>query len=129
MNAPNNGMAPKRILYIDDDAELALLFKRWLEHGGHTVSTDCNPRHALEALSGHASEFDLVVTDYRMPDIDGIAVARTINQCYPGLRCAVVTGDVSNAMIESATAAGVGPVLRKPFAPREYDDLIRRCTA
>lgn len=129
MNAPNAGMASKRILYIDDDAELALLFKRWLEHGGHKVSTDCNPRHALEALRSHFSEFDLVVTDYRMPDIDGIAVAKTIQEQYPRLRCAVVTGDISSAMIECAAAAGVGPVLRKPFAPREYDDLIRRCTA
>jgi len=129
MNAPNAGMTPKRILYIDDDAELALLFKRWLEHGGHTVSTDCNPRHALEALRGHANDFDLVVTDYRMPDIDGIAVAQTINLRYPNLRCAVVTGDVSTDTLASAMAAVVGPVLRKPFAPREYEDLIRRCTS
>ena len=129
MNAPNAGIAPKRILYIDDDAELALLFKRWLEHGGHRVSTDCNPRHALEALRTHSGDFDLVVTDYRMPDLDGIAVARTIHDHYPWLRCAVVTGDPSIDMMKCASAAGVGPVLRKPFAPREYEDLIKRCTA
>jgi choline dehydrogenase-like flavoprotein len=80
-------------------------------------------------VRGHAKDFDLVVTDYRMPDIDGIAVAQTINQRYPNLRCTVVTGDVSTDTLASARAAGVGPVLRKPFAPREYEDLIRRCTS
>jgi CheY-like chemotaxis protein len=129
MHAPNTGKSPKRILYIDDDAELGLLFKRWLENGGHRVSTDSNPRRALEELRGRANEFDLVVTDYRMPDIDGIAVAMTIHQRFPGLRCAVVTGDVSRALQESAAAAGVGPVLRKPFAPREYEELVRHCTS
>lgn len=129
MIAPTTGIPPQRILYIDDDAELALLFKCWLEHSGHRVSTASSPRSALDSLSHHPNDFDLVVTDYKMPDLSGIEVAKAIHDLHPGLRCAVVSGDVSSDFIASATAAGVGPVFRKPFAPREYEDLIRRCTS
>ena len=123
--APSTGIA-LRIFYIDDDAELALLFKRWLERSGHRVSTECNPRVALETLYRRNREYDLVVTDYRMPELNGIEVARAIQLRCPGLRCEVVTGDVTGELAESARQAGVGRVFQKPFTPRDYDALITR---
>jgi CheY-like chemotaxis protein len=123
------GTACQRILYIDDDAELAQLFKRMLERIGHRITTQCMPLAALESLSRDPDQFDLVVTDYRMPALDGIEVAKAIHDHHPGLRCAVVSGDVSPHMRESAAAAGIGLVFRKPFTPRECEDLIRQCVA
>jgi len=129
MNAPTTGIPRQRILYIDKDAELGLHFKGWLEHTGHRVSIECSPRVALNSLSHHPDDFDLVVAEYRMPDLSGIEVARTIHDQFPHMRCAVVAGDLSSELIDRANMAGVGPVLRKPFTPREYEELIRRCSA
>lgn len=126
--APTTGIA-RRIFYIDDDAELALLFKRWLERSGHRVSTECNPRTAIDTLCQSAGEYDLVVTDYRMPGLNGIEVARTIHTRCPGLRCAVVSDHLTDDLAENALEAGVGEVFQKPFTPRGYDELIMRCAA
>lgn len=125
--APITGIV-LRIFYIDDDAELALLFKRWLERSGHKVMTACSPRAAIDTLSRDASEYDLVVTDYRMPELNGIEVARAIQARCPGLHCEVVSGDLTDDLTENALRAGVGEVFQKPYTPREYDDLITRCS-
>ena len=129
MGSQHPSTACQRIFYIDDDAELASLFKRMLERIGYRITTQCLPLAALESLSRDPSQFDLVVTDYRMPALNGIEVARAIHDHHPGLRCAVVSGDVSPHMRESAAAAGVGLVFQKPFTPRECEDLILRCVA
>ena len=128
MTAPSVGIA-QRIFYIDDDVELASHFKGWLERSGHHVSTECDPRAAIDTLCRRAGEYDLVVTDYRMPDLNGIEVAQAIHIRCPGLRCAVVSGNLTNELAEDASAAGVGPVFQKPFTPRDYEDLITRCAA
>ena len=124
--APTTGIV-LRIFYIEDDAQLALLFKRWIERAGHKVMTACSPRAAIDTLSRDASEYDLVVTDYRMPELNGIEVARAIQARCPGLRCEVVSGDVTDALAANALRAGVGKVFQKPYTPRDYDDLIARC--
>ena len=125
-SAPTTGIV-LRIFYIDDDAQLALLFKSWIERSGHRVMTACSPRAAIDTLSRDAGEYDLVVTDYRMPELDGIEVARAIQARCPGLRCEVVSGDVTHDLAEKALRAGVGKVFQKPYTPRDYDDLIARC--
>jgi DNA-binding NtrC family response regulator len=129
MHAPVLGKSNPHILYIDRDAELALLFKSWLEHVGYRVSTEASPRMGLDYLSSHPGECDLVVTDCRMPDFDGIEVAKAIHDHYPGLRCAVVSGNLSSDVIKNASAAGIGPVYQKPFTPCDYEALIKRCAA
>ncbi len=125
--APTTGIA-LRIFYIDDDAELALLFKRWLERSGHLVSTECSPAAAIETVCGGPDDYDLVVTDYRMPELNGIEVARAIQARCPGLRCEVVSGNLTDDLAENALRAGVGKVFQKPYTPRDYDDLITRCS-
>lgn len=128
MTAPTTGIA-QRIFYIDDDAELALLFKRWLERSGHHVNTESNPRTAIDTLCQRAGEYDLVVTDYRMPGLNGIEVANTLHARCPGLRCAVVSGHLTDDLAENALLASMGMVFEKPFTPRGYDDLILHCAA
>jgi two-component system, cell cycle sensor histidine kinase and response regulator CckA len=123
--APTTGIA-LRIFYIDDDAELALLFKRWLERSGHRVSTECSPRAAIDMVCDQPGGYDLVVTDYQMPELNGIEVARAIQMRCPGLRCEVVSSHVTGDLAESALRAGVGTVFQKPFTPRDYDNLVTR---
>ena len=115
--APTTGIV-LRIFYIDDDAELALLFKRWLERSGHKVMTACSPKAAIDTLSRDASEYDLVVTDYRMSELNGIEVARALQARCPGLRWEVVSGNLTDDLAENALRAGVGKVFQKPHASR-----------
>jgi DNA-binding NarL/FixJ family response regulator len=56
---------------------------------------------------------DLLVTDQNMPGMSGVQVARAVAQCRSGLRVAVVSGHVNDALLADAAAAGVVQVLAK----------------
>lgn len=129
MTAPDKSLPAHRILYIDDDLAFAILFKHMLERLGHRVSTESSAGVALERLSRRRDHFDLVVTDYRMPELNGVAVATMIRARHPGLACAVVTSHLSSDVIEAASAAGVSLLFEKPFNSMECEELIRRCAA
>ena len=55
-------------------------------------------------------------------------MALAIQARCPGLRCEVVSGDVTDDLAENALRAGLGKVFQKPYTPRDYDDPIARCT-
>ena len=68
----------QHILYLDDDESLVLLVKRLLERRGYRVSGYTDQREALAALRADPAAFDLVVTDYNMPGMSGLDVAREV---------------------------------------------------
>ena len=62
----------------------------------------------------------MLITDYRMPDMDGIALAARIHQLYPGTAIIMVTGCSTDALHERAIHASVQHILSKPV---NYEDL------
>jgi CheY-like chemotaxis protein len=72
-----------KILVIDDEPDILLTLKSVLEQQRYYVRTFDKPSDALEHLRNIASQYDLVITDYRMPGgISGLDVARTINNDF-----------------------------------------------
>lgn len=118
--APSPGS--RTILVVDDEADLASLMCDTLELAGHRVESACNGAAALGRLAER--RYDLVLSDIRMPEIDGPGLHRAIQERHPELarRFVFVTGDT----LSPATAAFIrdvgAPVVMKPF---DLEDLVQ----
>jgi len=115
--------AAARILVVDDEAEIADLMRAMLEGAGFEVATAESGAVALELLD--AARFDAVVSDLRMPDMDGAALWREVRTRHPALarRMLFVTGDTLSPGAEQFLAESRCTSLDKPFARA---DLIAR---
>ena len=116
----------QHILYIDDDEAQVFLIKRMLERWGYRVSAYLEQREALDALLGGELRFDLVVTDFNMPGMSGLEVARAIRDAQPDLPVIVVSGYITDALRTQAEAAGVRELISKPHEVEELRDVIQR---
>ena len=72
-----------RIMIVDDEADIAEVLGRGLTNQGHSVSFFTQPIEALEAYKQKNNEFDVVISDIRMPDMDGFKLARSLWKITP----------------------------------------------
>jgi two-component system, cell cycle sensor histidine kinase and response regulator CckA len=116
----------QHILYLDDDEAQVFLIKRMLERWGYHVSAYLEQREALDALLDGEQRFDLVVTDFNMPGMSGMDVARSIRDARPDVPVIVVSGYVTDALREQAAAAGVRELISKSHEVEELRDAVQR---
>jgi len=112
-----------RVLVVDDEPGVADLLQDLLDAAGHGVSTAASGAEALRCLQ--VEPFDLIVSDLRMPDIDGAALWREVQARHPALarRMLFVTGDTLSPAAERFMAETGCPSLDKPFS---RTDLLQR---
>ena len=124
---PSHAMtAGRRIMYIDDEEALVVLMKRLLERRGYVVSGFQYPAAALQALRTDPQGFDLVVTDYNMPGMSGLDVARAVHEIRADLPVALSSGYISQELQDSAPAHGVSALIFKAHAVEDYCAMIAR---
>ncbi len=80
----------KRVLIVDDDHHARFLLAALLEHSGYTVVPACDGCAALNELDKR--HFDAVVTDYRMPFLNGIELLEQIQIHYPQIPVIIASG-------------------------------------
>jgi DNA-binding NtrC family response regulator len=117
----------KRILVVDDDQVVGMSFERVLTNKGYRVDTALSGREAFEKYAG--GDFDMVFTDMRMPDQDGLDVARRIKEMNPWLPIVVVTGYGTQDTEAKAKAIGVAEFLQKPLTPSMIEEVAARVMA
>src|SRR5215211_3683405 len=105
-----------RILLADDEETVRGFLKRGLEFDGHIVTTAIDGSDALDRLTEASGAFDLLLTDIRMPIMDGIALALTTKRDYPDLRILLMTGFADQRERAKGLDAIVVDVLTKPFS-------------
>ena len=81
-----------RILLAEDEDSLRELVARALVQDGHEVVQNCDGAAALDSLSRDDGRYDLLLTDIRMPIMDGIALALAAGCDYPALPILLMTG-------------------------------------
>lgn len=115
------GVSGRRVLLIDDEPALREVTQRLLERIHCSVVPAADPRDALDILRRESSQaFDLVLTDYRLPEMSGLEVAREVHAAAPAMPVVLMTGNSGDCGAASALrAAGVCGVLSKPFSLRE----------
>lgn len=122
-------VAGRHILYIDDDESLLLLVTRLLQRRGLRVSAHGNQNEALDTLRADPMAVDLVVTDYNMPGMSGLQVARAIRQIRPDLPVVVASGFIDETLEAQAKDAGIREVIFKATAVEDYCGLVERLLA
>ena len=114
-----------RILVAEDDDAVRALVRRALELDGHAVTTAEDGGEALEVIRRENGRFDLLLSDIRMPVMDGIALALAAARDFPGLRILLMTGYAEQRERADGLEAIVRDVVQKPFTLAE----IRRAVA
>ena len=105
-----------RILLAEDDEALRALCARALRMDGHEIATACDGAEALDVIARDDASFDLLLTDIRMPIMDGIALALTAARDYPMLTILLMTGYADQRERAHGLDAIIHDVIAKPFS-------------
>ena len=122
------GSRGRQLLVVDDEPGIRQLLRTHLERQGHRVVVASDGEEALRRVRQTAAPFDLVISDLRMPGIDGEELFRRITRNHPdGARhLAVMTGDVTHPAVDRIVKELGAEVIGKPFDLRAVDALINR---
>ena len=127
---PDPGDAPTpHILYLDDDDTLVFLVRRLLERRGYRVTAMLNQQEAIDAVQANPTGFDLLLTDFNMPGMSGLDVAKAVLAINPALPVAVASGYITDELQVNALAAGVREVVFKTDAVEDFCAMVARLVA
>jgi CheY-like chemotaxis protein len=115
-----------RILIAEDDEPVRGFVKRALEMDGHAIVAEPDGAAALERLEEENGAFDLLLSDIRMPLMDGIALALSAGRAFPGLPILLMTGFADQRERAHDLDAIVQDVVTKPFSLVEIRAAVAR---
>ena len=105
-----------RILIAEDEDALRALCARALQADGHEVKTACDGGEALDHIMREEGRFDLLLTDIRMPIMDGLGLALCAARDYPSLTILLMTGYADQRERAHGLDAIIHDVISKPFS-------------
>ena len=105
-----------RVLIADDEDSMRLLVARAIAMDGHEIVTAQDGAEALDILTDNDGTFDLLLTDIKMPIMDGIALALSAARDFPALTILLMTGFADQRERASGLNAIVHDVITKPFS-------------
>jgi two-component system, cell cycle response regulator CpdR len=115
-----------RILIAEDDEPVRGFVKRALEMDGHQVVAECDGAAALDRLVEENGAFDMMLSDIRMPLMDGIALALAAGRDFPALPILLMTGFADQRERAHDLAAIIEDVVTKPFSLAEIRAAVSR---
>jgi DNA-binding NtrC family response regulator len=116
-----------KIVVVDDEPTIVLMCRRVLESQGHAVRGFTDVQTALAQLEAEGA--DLLVVDYKMPDLNGIEFIQRAWALRPGLRVVMITAHGTREVIGQATQSGVKTIVLKPFTPSELAQGVAAAVA
>jgi len=121
---PAAGTESARILVVDDERSMREMLSILLKREGHQVSVAENGQGAIDLLNQRP--FDLVVSDARMPDVDGLEVLRHARSINPSVIAIMVTAYGSPDLLRGVAQLGVNDYVEKPFNTEVLRFRIRK---
>lgn len=113
-----------RILIVDDDAGLRTVLAEALRHLGHEVQGAPDGLWVCRALQQGVFSFDVVILDWNMPEMDGLAVLQELRTCAPETPVLFISIAADDQLRHEALSRGAFEVLRKPFDLRTLAWLV-----
>ncbi len=117
-------MAKARILVVDDEAVIREGVRRILEKEGYQAEPKASGRIALERLQ--AEDYDLVITDLKMPGMGGMELLKAIRILQPDVPVIIVTGYSTVETAVDAMKSGAFDYLAKPFTPVQISEKVHK---
>jgi CheY-like chemotaxis protein len=118
---------PRRILVADDDRTIQKIVSKFLGFMGFEVALAGNGIEALAAFL--ESSFDLVLTDFQMPAMDGLSLARHIKARSPGTPVILLTGSDRETVRKQVERAVVDSIIFKPFRLKDLRRTVHGALA
>jgi CheY-like chemotaxis protein len=118
-----------RILLAEDEDSLRILVERALKNAGHEVVAQSDGAAALDCLVRENGKFDLLLTDIRMPIMDGIALALTAGRDYPNLTILLMTGYADQRERAHGLSLLIHDVISKPFTLAQICGAVNEALA
>ena len=112
------------ILIVDDEQSYRQLLSLVFEGDGHLIRTASNGREALELLQ--AEPADIVISDVRMPDMDGIEMLSAVRDSHPDLGVVLMTAFASVETAREAFKLGADDFIQKPFDVEELKLIVKK---
>lgn len=114
-----------RILIAENDVIIRELVVRALSEDGHKLTVTADGAAALVALGRHGGAFDLLLTDVKMPKVDGIALALEAGRLHPDIAIMLMTGYADQRERAHCLDALVHDVITKPFTVDQIKGAVR----
>lgn len=118
-------MALKKILLVDDEYEIISFFEAFFEDRDYQVSTAENGIQALKVLE--TEDFDLVISDMMMPEMQGIEFVRRLKEKKPDQKVIFMSGVKEESMMAKAKSLGVVDYINKPVSLPEVEAKVLAC--
>ncbi len=110
------------VLLVDDDAIVGNRLKPVLTKIGCEVEVYEDPKEALKKID--EKEFDIIVTDIMMPDVNGIQLLEHVQKKSERTKVIIITGFATEALAREVMAKGAFDIIAKPFRPADLREVI-----
>jgi DNA-binding NtrC family response regulator len=114
--------ATSHLLVVDDEPKLCKTLAMIVHGAGYQAAAVGDASTALQVLN--EADFDLVVMDWQLPDMEGSALLKEIRRLYPKLPVIVITGNGSKEIADVVIQNGARYFLLKPFEPKFFLSLV-----
>ena len=117
---------PSSVLLIDDDNDILTTLKLSLEIKGVSTYGFTNPVLAVEHFRNNAANYDIVVTDIRMPQMNGFEVARAVKEIKPDIKLAFITAfEINKSEFEKVLpSTKIDALIKKPTSITKLIDAV-----
>ena len=120
---PSSGK--ERILYVDDEEILVELTGEALKSLGYEITATTSPNEAMKLLTEAPDSFDIVITDFTMPEMTGDILAEEIHKIRSDIPIILCTGYKDPITSEEKLCAGITEILQKPLSLKDLTAAIR----
>ncbi|RWM73768.1 MULTISPECIES: response regulator [Mesorhizobium] len=118
-----------KLLIVEDDESVRTLAARALERAGHVIDIAADGAQGLALIRAARGGYDLVVSDIRMPEMDGIQMAKSAASLFPAMKILLMTGYADQRERAEELNGVIVDVVQKPFTLAEIRARVEQALA
>ena len=120
----------ERVMVVDDDEDILRVIQIGLEKAGFQVHAFSDPIVALQHIEQGCGECQILISDVRMPKMNGFQLVKRIRQLRPAIKLVIMTAfEINKSEFESVfPSTPIESVLRKPFVPSRLVAVVEKMT-